>query len=96
MGCVASNEAIEDKRDTINDLLPDEMLAEIFEYLSLHELIVNTSKTCCLWREIIARYMLQPKLITLANTHGKFKEQIQALNWTEDCQDPQLIRFFFL
>ena len=38
-------------RVTIDDL-PDEMLLEIFEKLSLFDLVVNCSETCPEWKEI--------------------------------------------
>ena len=73
----------------INDL-PDEMLLSIFEYLSLHELVVH-SKTCLQWREIIARWILRPKISRLAQTNGLFKREIQQEGWTEEDQESEFI-----
>ena len=60
----------------INDL-PDEMLLSIFEYISLHELVVKYSKTCLQWRDIIAQFILRTKILRLAKTNGLFKREIQ-------------------
>ena len=71
---------------TIYDL-PEEMLLEIFENLNLHELVATCSKTCFEWRDVIAHYILGPKIIQLANTNAHFKRDIEAKGWTEDTID---------
>ena len=74
----------------INDL-PIEMLLEIFESLSLHELVVNVSKTCLQWREIITQFILRPKILRLAKVNKAFKKNIEEDGWTEDSNDTDLI-----
>ena len=73
----------------INDL-PDEMLLSIFQYFSLHELVVY-SKTCLQWRIIIARWILRLKISRLAQTNGLFKREIQQEGWTEEAQQSDSI-----
>ena len=71
--------------------LPVEMMLEIFENLSLHELVVNSSKTCLRWREIISQFILAPKIMRLANANGTFKKEIKEVGWTEESNDTELI-----
>ena len=71
--------------------LPDEMLLSIFEYLSLHELVVKYSKTCLQWRNIIAQFILRLKILRLAKTNGLFKGEIQQEGWTEEEQESDFI-----
>ena len=69
---------------TIDDL-PEEMLLEIFENLSLFDLVVNCSKTCPEWKEIIAKHILKPNIRKYANVDAKFKMAIQENDgWTKD------------
>ena len=75
---------------TINDYLPMEMLLEIFEKLHLHHLMVNCSKTCVQWKDIIVRYILRPKILELARANGRFKRLIEEKGWTEDHTDTEL------
>ena len=75
---------------SVNDL-PDEMLLSIFEYLSLHELVVKYSKTCLQWRDIIAQFILRTKILRLAKTNGLFKREIQQEGWTEEDQESEFI-----
>ena len=74
----------------LNDL-PDEMLLSIFEYISLHELVVKYSKTCLQWRDIIAQFILRTKILRLAKTNGLFKREIQQEGWTEEDQEADFI-----
>ena len=78
------------EQETFLNDLPDEMLLSIFEYLSLHELVVY-SKTCRQWRVIIARWILRQKISRLAQTNGLFKREIQKKGWTEEAQDSDFI-----
>ena len=71
----------------INDM-PDEMLIGVLEKLTLHELVVNTSKTCWIWSDLIARFVFGPKVLELADGNAEFKADILADKWTRDCQDP--------
>ena len=57
--------------------LPMEMLLEILENLSLHELVVNSSKTCHQWRDDIAQHILAPKILALAEDNEEFKMHIK-------------------
>ena len=79
-----------DTTTEINDL-PVEMILEIFENLSLHELVVNSSKTCLQWRYIIGQFILAPKILRLANVNGTFKKEIKEVGWTEESNDTELI-----
>ena len=63
--------------------LPIEMRLEILEKLSLHELVVNSSKTCHQWRDDIAQHILAPKILALAKVNEKFKMDIKEKGWTE-------------
>ena len=74
----------------INDL-PVEMILEIFESLSLHELVVNSSKTCLRWREIIGQFILAPKIMRMANVNGTFKKEIKEDGWSEESNESNLI-----
>ena len=71
--------------------LPDEMLLEIFEKMSLHELVVNTSKTSWQWRDLIAQYILGPKVLTLSSDNEMFKKIILANGWIGEHNDPELM-----
>ena len=68
--------------------LPIEMRLEILEKLSLHELVVNSSKTCHQWRDDIAQHILAPKILALAEVNGKFKMDIKEKGWTEEVNNP--------
>ena len=74
----------------LNDL-PDEMLLSIFEYISLHELVVKYSNTCLQWRDIIAQFILRLEIQRLAKTNGLFKREIQQEGWTEADQESEFI-----
>ena len=64
--------------------LPIEMHMEIWEKLSLHELVVNSSKTCHQWRDDIAQHILAPKILALAEVNEKFKMDIKEKGWAEE------------
>ena len=64
--------------------LPIEMRLEILEKLSLHELVVNSSKTCHQWRDDIAQHILAPKILALAEVNEQFKMGIKAKGWAEE------------
>ena len=74
----------------INDL-PNEMVLEILEKLPPREVVVNTSKTCLLWRNLYAQYTVRPKIQALAAQSRKFKRTIQDMGWTGTDDEPQLI-----
>ena len=76
---------------TIDDL-PEEMLLEIFEKLSLFDLVVNCSKTCPEWKDIIAKHILGPKTRKFASMDVKFKMAIQEnVGWTEESNATDLM-----
>ena len=68
--------------------LPIEMRLEILEKLSLHELVVNSSKTCHQWRDDIAQHILAPKILALAEVNEKFKMDIKEKGWAEEANIP--------
>ena len=68
--------------------LPIDMRLEIFEKLSLHELVVNSSKTCHQWRDDIAQHILAPKILALAEVNEKFKMDIKEKGWAEEANNP--------
>ena len=68
--------------------LPIEMRLEILEKLSLHELVVNSSKTCHQWRDDIAQHILGPKILALAKVNEKFKMDIKEKGWAEEANNP--------
>ena len=74
----------------INDL-PIKMQLMILENISLHELVVNSSKVCFQWQETIAHFIMGPKLLRLANVNGKFKRDIKEDGWTEEAQESDFI-----
>ena len=67
--------------------LPIEMRLEILEKLDLHELVVNSSKTCHQWRDDIAHHTLAPKLLALAKVNEKFKMEIKEKGWAEEANN---------
>ena len=67
--------------------LPIEMRLEILEKLSLHELVVNSSKTCHQWRDDIAQHILAPKILALAEVNDKFKMDIKEKGWGEEANN---------
>ena len=67
--------------------LPIEMRLEILEKLSLHELVVNSSKTCHQWRDDIAQHILAPKILDLAEVNQKFKMDIKEKGWAEEANN---------
>ena len=67
--------------------LPVEMRLEILEKLSLHELVVNSSKTCHQWRDDIAQHILAPKILALAEVNEKFKMDIKEKGWAEEANN---------
>ena len=75
----------------INEVLPNEMLTEILEMVDLPEVVLNTSKTSPLWRNLIAQSILKPKILTLASQSWKFNSIIQAKGWTGTDDDTELI-----
>merc|ERR1712141_159397 len=68
--------------------LPIEMRLEILEKLSLHELVVNSSKTCHQWRDDIAQHILAPEILALAEVNEKFKMHIKKKGWAEEAYNP--------
>ena len=68
--------------------LPIEMRLEILEKLNLHELVVNSSKTCHQWRDDIAQHILAPKILALAEVNEKFKMDIKEKGWAEEANNP--------
>ena len=64
------------------------MHMEIWEKLSLHELVVNSSKTCHQWRDDIAQHILAPKILAMAKVNGKFKMDIKEKGWAEEDNNP--------
>ena len=68
--------------------LPIEMCLEILEKLSLHELVVNCSKTCHQWRDDIAQHTLAPKILALAKVNEMFKMDIKEKGWAEEANNP--------
>ena len=68
--------------------LPVEMRLEILEKLSLHELVVNSSKTCHQWRDDIAQHILAPKILALAKVNENFKMDIKERGWAEEAYNP--------
>ena len=75
----------------IDDVLPNEMITEILEKIDLPEVVLNTSKTSPLWRNLIAQSILKPKILTLASQSWKFNSIIQAKGWTGTDDDTELI-----
>ena len=67
--------------------LPVEMRLEILEKLSLHELVVNSSKTCHQWRDDIAQHILAPKILALAEDMENFKMDIKEKGWAEEANN---------
>ena len=104
MGCVASNRAnedkrdmnepIEDKKDMINDL-PDEMLVEIFQYLNVHEIAFRYTEIYRHWRENIALHILAPEIIRQADSNPSFKKLLEKNQWTEECEDVEMIIYIY-
>ena len=80
--------------DFIN-YLPEEMHLEIFKYLNLHHLVVNCSETCIQWRDIIAQYILGPRIFKLASDNVKFKREIKRYGWSEKSNDTEFILFLY-
>ena len=74
----------------INDL-PVEMFITIMEYLSLDQVVVNCAKTCVQWKEDIGRFILGPKLRSLAMINKRFKVEIEVQGWNEECSDVDFI-----
>ena len=68
--------------------LPVEMRLEILEKMSLHELVVNSSKTCHQWRDDIAQHIPAPKILALAEVNEKFKMEIKEKGWAEEANNP--------
>ena len=76
--------------------LPIEMRLEILEKLNLHELVVNSSKTCHQWRDDIAQHILAPKILALAEVNEKFKMDIKEKGWAEEANNPtDLLMFLY-
>ena len=46
--------------------LPVEMLVHIFQFVGIHECVTEYTKTCNLWREVIALHILAPELERVA------------------------------
>ena len=78
----------------INDL-PEEMLLEVFQYLNFsHDrLLMQYSKICVHWREIIARYIVAPRIARVASANVELKKLIEKNGWTEECNDTELLLF---
>ena len=74
----------------MNDL-PIEMQLEVFENLSLHELVLNSSKVSLQWREIIAQFILRSKVLRLAKVNGNFKRDIEKEGWSQEANQSELI-----
>ena len=72
-------------------VLPPEMLLEIFQNLRLHQLVTNCATVSPQWWEIIAKFILKPKILRLANCNGQFKREITQAGWTEESNQLELI-----
>ena len=77
-----------------NDL-PVEMQVHIFQFLSVNDCVTEFTKTCSLWREVIALHILAPDLIRIANINPFFKSHLEKNNWTDDCEDVDMILSFY-
>ena len=75
--------------------LPVEMLVHIFQFVGIHECVTEYTKTCNLWREVIALHILEPELERVANMHRGFKSLLEKQSWTQDCDDIDLILRFY-
>ena len=78
--------------------LPSEMLAYIFQYLKLHDLVILYSKVCPQWQGVIAQLVLGSKIRRLAFVNAEFKREItenhgwkEARTCEEDSNEPELI-----
>ena len=80
----------------INDL-PEEMLLEVFQYLNFsHDrLLMQYSKICVHWREIIARYIVAPRIAQVASSNVEFKKLLEKNGWTEECVDAEMLHFIY-
>ena len=77
-----------------NDL-PVEMQVHIFQFLNVHDCVTEYTKTCSLWREVIALHILAPELIQIANINLVFKSHLEKHNWTEDCEDVEMLIYIY-
>ena len=75
---------------TILDL-PPEILVLIFKNINLTEVAENCSKTCLLWKTIIAQFVLQPRLREIAKYDDDVKEILTNANWTQQSTNHDLI-----
>ena len=79
------------KNPTKVNALPEEMLLFIFKKLSLHDAVLNWSKTCVKWRDTVALGILKPAILELARTNVQFKEEIKLHRLTKNCKDSDLM-----
>ena len=77
-------------------VLPTEMILKIFENLTLYQTVVNCSKTCIRWREIVALFVLRPKLLKLSKANHKFRMDAEYQGWTEECENVELILSLYI
>ena len=69
------------------DHLPIEVLILVFKFLNLSDIFENCSKTCKIWREIIAQFFLQPYMKILARLDSDLRDKLYDSGWTEQCFD---------
>merc|ERR1712018_1089260 len=73
------------------NVLPDEMLLEILEKLSLGELVDTCIKVCPQWKDVIAKHILGPKFQNLAHDSATFKTAMEKEEWNEDVNEVEMI-----
>ena len=78
----------------INDL-PIEMFVEVFKYLDIHHIAFRYTEICIHWRENIALHILAPEIIRQADSNPSFKKLLEKNQWTEECEDVEMLIYIY-
>ena len=73
------------------DHLPIEVLILVFKFSNLSDIFENCSKTCKMWREIIAQFFLQPYMKILARLDSDIRNKLYDNGWSEQCFDDDFL-----
>jgi len=71
--------------------LPPELLVAIFGFLD-HSDLRNIEKVCVSWQKLLALHFWKPHLQYLSDNDPKLQIHLEALGWSQDCFDVDIIK----
>jgi len=71
--------------------LPPELVVVIFSFLE-HSDLRNVEKVCVSWQKLLALHFWKPHLQYLCASDSKLQLHLEALGWSQDCVDIDIIK----